>query len=348
MRYLFGFMCVLVLGVVGCSETSGAGDVFPCTEAGIRAASAAGGGPYTFACDGPQTVVIQETIEIDNDVILDGEGNLTVDGDDAHTVFWVRPESTVELRGFTVTGSARSKSAKQAIPGPGISGITNGGTLTLTDSTVSGNSGEDAGGISNTGTLALTNSTVSGNTATGYLLGGAGGIWNFGTLKLTNSTVSRNTGPNVGGIYNFGALTLANSTVSGNMTSDPETAEARGIANREEGTEATLTVANSIIDDDCAVDTGLTTSNGYNIESPGDTCGFDQDSDKAGVTPEELNLGGLADNGGLTDTHALGADSDAIDRIPAVDCGVTTDQRGEPRPVGDGCDIGAFEVQPGD
>jgi hypothetical protein len=73
MRHLFGFMCVCALGVMGCSETSGEGgsggdggsggavscmdSVCPCTEGGIRAAIAEGGGPFTFDCDGPTTVV---------------------------------------------------------------------------------------------------------------------------------------------------------------------------------------------------------------------------------------------------------------------------------------------------
>ena len=47
-------------------------------------------------------------------------------------------------------------------------GIYNGGTLRLTNSTVSGNSAINGGGIFNfhTSTLTLTNSTVSGNSAT--------------------------------------------------------------------------------------------------------------------------------------------------------------------------------------
>jgi hypothetical protein len=89
-------------------------------------------------------------------------------------------------------------------------------------------------------------------------------------------------------------------------------------------------------------------SHGYNIESPGDTCGFDQETDQVEVTAEQLNLGPLQDNGGPTGTHALGAGSVAIDQIPEADCEVDTDQRGEPRPAGteSKCDVGAFEVQP--
>ena len=48
-------------------------------------------------------------------------------------------------------------------------------------------------------------------------------------------------------------------------------------------------------------------------------------------------------------THALLTEPDvsvAIDQIPVVDCEVDEDQRGEPRPGGTMCDVGAFEVQP--
>ena len=67
--------------------------------------------------------------------------------------------------------------------------LNSGGTLTLTNSTVSGNSARHrGGGVYNNGTATLTNSTVSGNDA--YY--GGGGVFNSGTLTLTNSTVSGN------------------------------------------------------------------------------------------------------------------------------------------------------------
>jgi hypothetical protein len=110
-----------------------------------------------------------------------------------------------------------------------------------------------------------------------------------------------------------------------------------------------------LLEGECEVgDLGATTSNGYNIESPGDTCGFDQGTDQPNVTSGALSLGPLADNGGPTETHALLPGSVAIDMIPGVDCvdadrePLTTDQRGKPRPETGGtmCDVGALEVQP--
>jgi hypothetical protein len=55
-------------------------------------------------------------------------------------------------------------------------------------------------------------------------------------------------------------------------------------------------------------------------------------------------LGALADNGGPTNTHALGATSPAIGAASqAPDRCTGTDQRGVARPQGGACDIGAYE-----
>lgn len=53
--------------------------------------------------------------------------------------------------------------------------------------------------------------------------------------------------------------------------------------------------------------TGTRASIGYNIEAPGDTCGFHEVSDQSAVTAERLNLGPLADDGGSRQTHKPGA-----------------------------------------
>jgi len=371
------------------------GTVCPCTEAGILDAIAQGGGPYTFSCDGPTTVVTEGEIVIDNDVILDGEGRLTVDGDEDHTVFSVTEGVTAELRGVGATGGR-------------IAGISNAGTLVVTDSTISENGGpvtalglEGKGiinsgdllversaitdnttngscgaGIWNEGVLRVVDSSISGNSANEaafYGLAGSGaGICNRGTATLTNTTVSMNSTENTygqyvppdsgGGIHNEGALTLLNSTVSmnsagrgggihhrGGMTTLIGSTLRGNVAFTERGggiyaASSGTTLANTLVAGDCD---GDVFSTDYNIESPGDTCGFDQPTDQVNVTPDDLKLGPLQDNGGPTMTHALGAGSVAIDHIPAVDCEVDEDQRGEPRPGGTMCDVGAFEVQEG-
>jgi hypothetical protein len=386
MRYLFGFLCVCALGVmpvVGCSEAEGGGDVFPCNEQGIRDAIAKGGGPRTFACEGPKTVTTLDEIIIDNDVILDGEGNLTVDGNGDHRVFSVPEGVSAELRWLTVTrgsasGGGVASEGTLTIRGCVISnnaagspsgatgrggGILNARQMIIIDTTVTWNSVSHGtgGGIYNSGsaTLTLVNSTVSDNHA-GIDGSGAvgGGIRNVGEMTIINSTVSENgaigfSNVSGGGISNGGTLTLTHSTVWGN-TADSGDAIAVYVSSYTE-------IANTLIDGDCGSydiwplpGTPDIASNGYNIESPGDTCGFDQTGDQVSVTEEELNLGELADNGGPTMTHALGAGSVAIDKIPEADCvdadsePLTADQRGEPRPETGGtmCDVGAFEVQP--
>ena len=90
---------------------------FPCTEQGIRDAIAAGGGPHAFACPGPTSVTTQAEIIIDNDVVLDGAGNLTVDGNDMHRVFSVPVGVTAELRRFPITGGGMAARSPRALPG---------------------------------------------------------------------------------------------------------------------------------------------------------------------------------------------------------------------------------------
>ncbi len=80
------------------------------------------------------------------------------------------------------------------------------------------------------------------------------------------------------------------------------------------------------------------------MESKGDTCGLTDPSDQVSVSPASLGLGPLQDNGGRTETHALLADSVAIE---AADCPPPDDdQRGVSRVGLGACDSGAFEFAP--
>lgn len=83
------------------------------------------------------------------------------------------------------------------------------------------------------------------------------------------------------------------------------------------------------------------------IPKPLDPCVFRSDRDQIGPF-QDLRLGPLARNGGLTETHALLAGSPAINNgNPSRPGGefncIPFDQRLLPRPFGGRCDIGAFE-----
>ena len=94
-------------------------------------------------------------------------------------------------------------------------------------------------------------------------------------------------------------------------------------------------------DGNCSVDT--LTDGGYNLSSDA-SCSFSSSTSLAGTDPL---LAPLNSNGGPTQTMALLVGSPAIDLIPPGinGCGTTiaTDQRGVSRPVGSGCDVGAYE-----
>jgi predicted outer membrane repeat protein len=236
-------------------------------------------------------------------------------------------------------------------------GILNyGGSLTLTNSTVSGNTvARGGGGIENFyGSLTLTNSTVSGNTGSGNTVARGGGIRSRGgQATLINSTVSGNSASHEGGgIYaTAGALTLTNSTVSGNSSTS-----GGGIIT----IYGTLTLAHSLVSGNTASQgpeihnhrsSSTVTGNNFNL------IGHDGNAGSINFSPSGTDIvpsqplaaildTTLANNGGPTKTHALVPGSPALNAIPATAPGCTgTDQRGVSRPQGAGCDSGAFELE---
>jgi hypothetical protein len=227
-------------------------------------------------------------------------------------------------------------------------------TLTLINTTISNNSALVGGAICNGGTLTIKNSTFSGNVAR-QREGGA--IANYGTLIITNSTFSGNTarsskiGSRAGGILNgglfqsTGTLVINNSTLSGNVASE---GEAGGIFNVE---GSTVVLQNSLVANNTGGNCrGAVTSDGYNLSSDS-TCNFDSTGDLNNTDPK---LGRLRNNGGPTKTLALLPGSPAIDSGNPSGCTdgagrlLKTDQRGKPRHDKEdsgGCDRGAYEGQ---
>lgn len=174
------------------------------------------------------------------------------------------------------------------------------------------------------------------------------------SLVLRADTVTQNTADPFTAtiVQRDGDLVLENSTVSNNIGGAMRTYAnpARVIASTiTDNTEVAFfgigpSIAGSIIDSPgaaCAFP--LVVSLGHNLFSD-DSCGTLLPSDR--VDPEPL-LGPLADNGGPTPTRLPFADSPAVDAIPAGTPELCTagivDQRGEARPDGPACDIGAVE-----
>ncbi len=136
---------------------------------------------------------------------------------------------TTTLRDSIVTGNSAGVLAGGGIQvGPGV--------MVLTNTTVSDNSaGDGGGGIFGGGDLTLENSFVTGNTATGF----GGGLAVGGNVTIRRSIVSGNRAVQGGGIFNVsGDLTLTRSIVMGNAT----TFSAGGIWNSN---DATMTISDS-------------------------------------------------------------------------------------------------------
>lgn len=230
--------------------------------------------------------------------------------------------------------------------------LMNGGTATILNTTVSGNISAIGGGIFNGGgeLKVLNSSVINNNTDQEFQtgLGGAGIVNIGGTLVVSNTTISNNSsiGSTGGGIYNTsfdsGTVTLLNSTLSGNSATF-----GGGIFNGESSTlhvQNTI-IANSGVGGDCTNE-GIIATNLANL--------VEDDSCNPTISGDPM-LEALANNGGLTETHALMPTSPAIDSGDNAVCAAlpvnNLDQRGELRPVdgnGDGtaeCDIGAYEQQ---
>jgi CSLREA domain-containing protein len=214
-------------------------------------------------------------------------------------------------------------------------------------------SGTNGGAIRNSGgTLNLTNATLTGNRTDGS--GGAITSFSGATTNLTNVTVSGNRADSGGGgiSASSGALSLNNVTVTGN-TAD---ADASGAGNGGGITEAaaTVTTRNTVISGnfDLSGDNRAKNCEG-NYTTTGHTlfgsqamffsdCLITFTPGNGDVLDQDVALLALADNGGPTPTHALPASSSALN-AGGSDC-AATDQRGVPRSLGGVCDGGAYEL----
>jgi large repetitive protein len=260
-------------------------------------------------------------VGIDKQVTITGAGARSsvvreVSGGDGR-VFLVESGARLTISGVALTGT---QSAAAVL-------VLSGATLDASRIWARGNSGPAASvAIANHGgSVTLAESALTGNSAASQ----GAGLFQDGTnptLSMTNVTVTGNSAPTGSGIsIDTGTATLRNVTLAGNSGSADLNSPAGSVS-----------LASTIV---AGCSGGAPTSLGFNLDA-GASCALAGQGDRSGADPL---LGPLADNGGGTDTMALGAGS------PAIDAGgncppPTTDQRGIARPLGAACDVGAFEA----
>ncbi|MGA9397087.1 MAG: CSLREA domain-containing protein [Anaerolineaceae bacterium] len=264
--------------------------------------------------------------------------------------------------------------------------FTDAGIVTITNSEIRDNTAGAGGEITTNayggigggcycgGTITITGSTISGNTAGSSSSGGggpAGGIYANGEMTITNSTISGNTSGstsseygssgNGGGIVASNHVTIRYSTIYDNHIGTGYSA-GRGGGIYSEGADY-FTLGGTILagntnstgsQPDC-FSPGNVNSEDYNLVGITTGCTFSGLTGNSQLGVPGFTLPPLGTNGGPTQTHALPAGNQAIDKIPSGSngCGTTysNDQRGYTRPFdGDydgtaACDIGAFEFQ---
>ena len=216
-------------------------------------------------------------------------------------------------------------------------GVDNSGTLTVENSTFSGNSASNGGGIANEAgaTLTVQSSTFSGNTTTGV---GGGAIIAFGSTIVERSALIDNTARVNGGAINVqpgGTVTIATSTIAGNTSRSlggglssigTITVEASTISDNSATGGAAIATGNANVTfaaDIIATQASGTACNGAIVDD-----GYNLDTDGSCVSPSSPATGshnglsadgsstyaavldayladGLANNGGPTQTVAL-------------------------------------------
>ena len=253
-------------------------------------------------------------LDITTDVTIQGNGATKTIMDAGgvgaldERVLEVHVNATLTLDGVKVTGGNAAAVGPSNGTGGGLRNI---GTTTVINSDISGNSivpsnfaNPFGGGIFNFGNLTVVNSTISNNMLANANISG-GGISNSATLTIVNSTISGNRAEDQGGaILNYATATIINSTISNNTAAD-----GGGINTR--GTGTTMLNNTIVAGSNAGGDLSTSDSGAY-----AGTNNLIQDGSGTGLSnPVAGNPmpGPLQNNGGPTETHALGTGSAAID-----------------------------------
>lgn len=222
----FFLVLALYLGLLANSARAGGvvgtGSPASCTDAAF-ATALVGGGLVTFNC-GPANVVIPvntNVISSGDSVIIDGAGQITLDGEDSRQHFYVLDGANLHIRKIELR-NGRSFSG---------GAILNQGSLLVESATLSGNVAESfgsGGAIYNDSNSQLTvvDSTFQSNIAQA----GGGAIQNLGNVEITSSLFELNSAGLDGGAIqnNGGDARLDRSTLSVNFATNGAGIEQNG------------------------------------------------------------------------------------------------------------------------
>jgi uncharacterized delta-60 repeat protein len=313
------------------------GDIRYCVNQADKAANAGSTLTFDTAKTGKTITLTHGQLTISNNMTITGTGagSLTISGDKLSRVFDISSTTaTVTISGLTISGGSVYYGAA----------IFNYGSLTISDSNVSGNTASVGGGIVNSGgSLTVNDSILSGNSAS---IDG-GGIYNTGSLTVNNSTLYGNAAKYGSGIYISGnsssALLLNNATIANNRAS----AVGGGVdvaAGSNVLLHNTLIASNHADGKPSDVSGSLKSSSNYNLIDDGSGSLSTANHNLLGTSAKPLNplLAPLANYGGPTRTMALLPGSPALNVGSSV-YGGSADQRGKLR--NGATDIGAFESQ---
>jgi hypothetical protein len=289
--------------------------------------TAPGGGLYS----GIGTAITLTNASLINNIAADGGGGL-----------YALSAATTLANTIVSGNSARF--------GGGISQF--GSTLTLTDVVLADNGwvinpqgfANEGGGLHLRQTTARLERVTLSNNAGQF----GGGVWAQGSdVRLLNTTVSGNRSTNTGaGLYaTGGGVHLAQVTVANNLIDTPSTLTGAGVF-VELGSSlvltSTLLSGNRLTRTQASANCGGAAPTASASLSSDGSCALGTGRDNVA-----LPLGPLQNNGGFTPTHLLPQGSPAIDAGSNSGC-PAVDQRGQARPVGATCDVGAIEARASD
>lgn len=345
---------------------------------------AAGGTTNTIQFSGVTDLTTTFELTLSGNIRIDGGTGVTIHASANHRVLFLFAGSTITLANLTLTGGNPGGSFPEDYWGGGIYLLN--ATLYLDNVAIKNNTACDGGGIYAQDSIVVINhSTLRDNSVTAACnavgLGGGGITFRGGSLYLNASTFLDNTAlshfadsnenywtsqgnaiyvaEHLGVTHN--SVTILNSTIQQHaapyfagsvadftnldaMEMRNVTLDAGEISYGFYGNFYNGEIENNIFTNKCYLSGILTMAN--NLATDATCAGYTGFTYK---TLAELNLLPLANNGGPTQTIALGGGSAAIDAGNDTYCSDTTsinnlDQRDYVRPAGAHCDIGAYEA----